>query len=126
MLPLEMQQYHLMLNPFLKQKLKKSGSYDYNNYKGIPWIKRALDKNTPTTQANATIKTESDFYNGREILYPTIRMQNGKLKKMKSKEAFEEAIRQKDYIEFNNGAEADAFAKGLSDYIGRIRNEKKR
>jgi len=23
MLPLEMQQYHLMLNPFLKQKLKK-------------------------------------------------------------------------------------------------------
>jgi len=124
MMPLEMQKYHTMIDPFLAQRLKKGEPYNYNNYKGIPWIYRALDKKTPTTQAKETIKTESNFYNGKEILYPTVRMQNGKLKKMKSKEAFEEAIRLKDYIEFNNGAEADAFAKGLSDYIGRMRNEK--
>ncbi len=54
MMPLEMQKYHTMIDPFLAQRLKKGEPYNYNNYKGIPWIYRALDKKTPTTQANST------------------------------------------------------------------------
>ena len=123
MLPLEMQQYHKMFDPFLEQRLQKNQPFNYNNYKGVPWILRSLDKKTPMTQAKETIKTESSFYNGKEILYPTIRMIDGKLKKFDKKSAFEEAIRQKDYIEFNNPREATAFSKGLSNYIGMMRNE---
>ena len=111
MLPLEMQQYHKMFDPFLEQRLQKNQPFNYNNYKGVPWILRSLDKKTPMTQAKETIKTESSFYNGKEILYPTIRMIDGKLKKFNKKSAFEEAIRQKDYIEFNNPREATAFSK---------------
>ena len=35
--------------------------FNYNNYKGVPWILRSLDKKTPMTQAKETIKTESSF-----------------------------------------------------------------
>ena len=53
---------------------------DFNTY-DRSWIKRALDPNTPTTVAKETVKTASSEFNGKEILFPTIRLIDGKLKK---------------------------------------------
>jgi hypothetical protein len=40
-------------------------------------LKRALDPNTPTTVAQETVKTASSEFNGKEILFPTIRLIDG-------------------------------------------------
>ena len=85
------------------------------------WINRALDPETPTTEANETVKTRSSEVNGQEILYPTIRMINGHLKKLGDREALEMALEKKDYIEFNSPNEAKNFSIFLSNTINQRR-----
>ena len=86
------------------------------------WLKRALNPNTPTTVAKESIRTASSgIEEGREILYPTIRMVNGELVKYSREEARKIALKKKDFIEFNTPAEATAFSKGLSKYISQLR-----
>ena len=64
------------------------------------WQKRALDPDSPTTKDNETVRTTSSEYRGKEILYPTIRMIDGKLKKLSDEEAKQYALVNKDYKEF--------------------------
>ena len=85
------------------------------------WINRALNPETPTTEAKETVKTRSSEVNGQEILYPTIRMINGHLKKLGDQEALEIALEKKDFIKFNSPNEANNFSKYLSDLINRRR-----
>ena len=90
------------------------------------WLNRALNPKTPMTVARESGRTGSKGVDeGRELLFPTIRMVNGKLKKYKGKkgidEAFAIALKKKDFIEFNTRAEADAFSHGLSRYISQLR-----
>jgi hypothetical protein len=69
------------------------------------WLKRALNPNTPTTDARESVRTTSVELDGREALFPTVRMVNGKLKKYEGqegrKEAFNIAMKKKDFIFFN-------------------------
>ena len=86
------------------------------------WLKRALNPNTPTTVARESIRTRSTgIGEGREILFPTIRMVKGKLVKYSPEEAEKIALKKKDFIEFNTPAEATTFSKGLSKYISQLR-----
>lgn len=89
------------------------------------WLKRALNPNTPTTDARESVRTTSVELDGREALFPTVRMVNGKLKKYEGqegrKEAFNIAMKKKDFIFFNTPQEATAFSKGLSKYISQLR-----
>ena len=97
---------------------------DYNTY-DREWIKRALDPSTPTTEAMETVKTRSGEYQGKEILFPTIRMINGKLINLGEK-AMDYAIEKGDFITFNTPQEADAFSIGLSNMIDIARNTNKK
>jgi hypothetical protein len=97
---------------------------DFNTY-DRSWIKRALDPNTPTTVAKETVKTASSEFNGKEILFPTIRLIDGKLKKFSLKDAFNIAIEKKDFISFNTPVEATAYSKGLSGMINVARGKNK-
>ena len=97
---------------------------DYNTY-DREWIKRALDPSTPTTEAMETVKTGSGEYQGKEILFPTIRMINGKLINLGEK-AMDYAIEKGDFITFNTPQEANAFSIGLSNMIDMARNTNKK
>ena len=97
---------------------------DYNTY-DREWIRRALDPSTPTTEAMETVRTGSGEYQGKEILFPTIRMINGKLINLGDK-AMDVAIEKGDFIEFQTRGEAKAFSKGLSNMIDMARKTNKR
>ena len=89
------------------------------------WIKRALDPSTPTTEAMETVRTGSSEYKGKEILFPTIRLIDGKLVKLGDKD-MDFAIEKGDYIEFNNAEEATTFSKNLSKMIDNARKTNKK
>ncbi len=85
------------------------------------WMARALDPSTPTLN-NQTVRTASTEYQGKEILYPTIRMgADGKLKKLSEADAYWSALKNRDYFTFNTPDEATAFSKRLSNLIRRSR-----
>ena len=91
------------------------------NGKVPSWLTRALKPSTPNTKDNETVRTTSFEYEGKEILVPTIRMIDGKLTKLSSKDAFEEALKKKDYLIFNSSSEATAMSKRISQMIGQAR-----
>jgi hypothetical protein len=95
----------------------------YNTY-DREWIKRALDPSTPTTEAMETVRTASGEYQGKEILFPTIRLIEGKLINLGEK-AMDYAIEKGDFISFNTPDEAKAFSTGLSSMIDLARNTNK-
>lgn len=88
------------------------------------WLRRALNKSTPTTKDQETMRTASSELDGKEILYPTIRMLGGKLRKLDDEKAFAMARQRKDYIVVDSPAEAVALSKRLSALVGRVRGMK--
>jgi len=82
------------------------------------WLKRALDPNTPMTEANETVRTMS--VDGK--LFPTVRMINGKLVKLGDKAAEDYAMLRNDFIQFETDKQATEFSKQLSRMIGARRN----
>jgi len=92
--------------------------HDIGKYK---WVKRALDKRTPTTKNNETVRTASSHHKGKEILYPTIRMIDGKLKKLSDKKAKQHALIKGDYIKFVSPNQATAWSKSFSKLINDAR-----
>tara|TARA_B100000123_G_scaffold118607_1_gene87482 strand:+ start:3853 stop:4185 length:333 start_codon:yes stop_codon:yes gene_type:complete len=103
------------------QRTLMSKQYDFSQYTNLPWMKRALDPKTPMTKARESILTRSTEYQGKEILYPLIRMENGALKKYSEEEAFKKAIEKNDFITFNTPAEAINFGQALTNYLSRLR-----
>ena len=90
------------------------------------WAIRASDPETPTLKLNgneATVQTMNSEYEGKEILYPTIRMVDGELKKFDEKTAKEIAIEKGDYVEYATRDEAENASKKLSEHIGNERKE---
>ena len=81
------------------------------------WARRALDPDTPMTEARETVRTMS--MDNR--LFPTIRMIGGKLVKLKPEQAYDMSIERGDFIQFDSEAEATAFSKKLSKMIDRKR-----
>ena len=51
---------------------------DLKSIMNLEWVQRALDPKTPEMNGK-TVFTQSNEYEGKEILYPTIRMIEGKL-----------------------------------------------
>ena len=91
----------------------------------MPWAKRAMDSNTPTLnidEQEATVRTMSSEHNGKEILFPTIRMVDGELKRFDEKTAKEIAIEKNDYVEYDNPEQATEASKELSYFIGFARD----
>ena len=82
------------------------------------WALRALDPDTPMTEARETVRTMS--MDGR--LFPTIRMIDGKLTKLEPNNAYDMAIDRGDYIQFESDEAATAFSKRLSKMIDRKRS----
>ena len=82
------------------------------------WAVRALDPDTPMTEARETVRTMS--MDSR--LFPTIRMINGKLTKLTPNDAYDMAVEKGDYIQFDSDAAATAFSKRLSNMIERKRS----
>ena len=88
------------------------------------WAIRASDPETPTLKLNgdeATVQTMNSEYEGKEILYPTIRMVDGELKKFDEKTAKEIAIEKGDYVEYATRDEAKNASIKLSEHIGKER-----
>ena len=77
------------------------------------WALRALDPDTPMTEARETVRTMS--MDNR--LFPTIRMIDGKLTKLKPNDAYDMAVEKGDFIQFESDAAATAFSKRLSNMI---------
>lgn len=81
------------------------------------WLKRAISRASPRTKDNETVRTMSFEINGKEIIVPTIRLVEGKLKKYKPQDALEEALRRRDYIVTDNPSKATDISKAISSYI---------
>jgi len=92
---------------------------NFNNLLQLDWVKRALDPSTPTLDGKS-IFTQSNEYQGKEILYPTIRMIGGKLVDLGDK-AMEYAIEKGDYVAFDTPEQANVVAKMLSEAAGMAR-----
>ena len=88
------------------------------------WAIRASDPTTPTLKLDgkeATVQTMNSEYEGKEILYPTIRMVDGELQKLEPDTAFDMAIKKGDYVEYTTREEAENASKKLSEHIGKER-----
>jgi hypothetical protein len=83
------------------------------------WMSRALNPETPMTEARETVRTIS--MDGK--LFPTIRMIDGVLTKLSDKDAYDFAIKEGDFVQFENDAAATEFSKMLSKLIGQKRNK---
>lgn len=93
------------------------------NGKVPSWLFRALNKDSEATNLNETVRTTSFEYKGKQILVPTIRMIDGKLTKLSSQDAFEIALKKKDYLIFDTVSEATAMSKRISKMIGQVRSD---
>lgn len=96
---------------------------NFGNLLELDWVKRALDPSTPTLDGK-TIFTQSSEYEGKEILYPTIRMIDGELVDLGDK-AMDYAIQKGDYVVFDTPQQAEAIAKMLSEAAGKVRETNK-
>ena len=98
---------------------------DKSKYTDVAWFKRAINKNTPTTEANETIRTASFEQDGKIYLVPTMRMIDGKLTKVD--DPLQYALDKGDFLTgFKNEQEATEFSKMISDVVDMKRNENKR
>ena len=77
----------------------------------LEWVQRALDPKTPEMNGK-TVFTQSNEYEGKEILYPTIRMIEGKLVDLGDK-AMGYAIEKGDFIALDSPEEATSLVKCL-------------
>ena len=75
------------------------------------------------TKDNESVRTTSSEYRGKEILYPTIRMIDGKLKKLSDEEAKQYALVNRDYKEFVSPNQAEAWSKSFSNLIASNRKD---
>ena len=101
------------------------------------WLVRALDPSTPTTKDGETIRSLHTFHDGNWIVFPSIRMVDGKLKQLGEEvprgysnprglifdKAFNETLNKKDYIVIpaRDDKEAEAYSRAISDEIGKRR-----
>ena len=91
------------------------------------WLRRALNSKTPTTKDNETMRTASvGVEDGKEILFPTIRMIGGKLAKFSVEAAKDYALEKRDYIVRDSAAQATSLSKSLSRAVARSRANRSR
>tara|TARA_R110000824_G_scaffold26619_9_gene91262 strand:+ start:2506 stop:4677 length:2172 start_codon:yes stop_codon:yes gene_type:complete len=94
------------------------------------WANRALDPKTPIlvdpdTGEPQTVRTMSREVQGKEYLFPTIRLVGKELKKYDEEEALSIALKKKDYIMFDTPEEATEWSTNFSDTLSKVRNLQK-
>ena len=100
-------------------------------HKEFPWLKRAYDPSSPTTDNNESVRTESRSVTNAdgstsEVLFPTIRQEedhhgNINLVQLESEDAFNRAMTEDDYLSFESPEEATQYSTYLSDTIDKNR-----
>ena len=83
------------------------------------WILRALLHPELHTVENESVQTASGEYEGKEILFPTIRARGPGLERLSVEQAMREAISRKDFITFDTPAQATAWSTAFSSELGR-------
>jgi len=93
------------------------------NIQNVEWVKRALDPSTPMLN-NQTVRTEYSELDGKIVLYPTIRMIDGKLVNLREQgiDPVKYAVEMGDFLSFDTAKEADQFSKMFSEMVGRSRS----
>jgi hypothetical protein len=84
------------------------------------WAQRAIDHPEMHTKLNQSVYTASGEYNGKEILFPTVRARGAGLETLTFDAAKREAIQRGDFLEFDNPEEATAWGKAFSEQLGRL------
>jgi len=105
----------------LKRKIQS-----FNTFRGKvmqPWMHRARNRPEFHTKHNESVRSSSGHHEGKEILFPRIRMRGPGLEKMTHEKAFKEAVKRKDYIKFKTPDAATKYSIAFSDSLGR-RNKK--
>ena len=112
----------------MKRRQELSSSLPKDVSGKVPsWLRRALNPKTPTTKASETMRTASvGVEDGKEILFPTIRMIGGKLAKFSVDAAKDYALEQKDYIVRDSEAQATSLSKSLSRAVAKARMNRSR
>ena len=90
------------------------------------WLERALDPSSPMTKENESIRSATAEIDGQYVLFPTIRMVEGKLEKYKdNNKAYDKAKEKQDFIVLpaKTQDEADLYSKALSNEIGKKRQK---
>ena len=88
------------------------------------WLQRAVE-NPLRTKDNESVRTMTGTINiddkERHVIFPRIRLnkETGLLSKLTKKQAWDEAIKNKDFIFADSSAEAEFISKGFSDCQGR-------
>ena len=91
------------------------------------WYQRAIDPNEPVLEDEEgihTLLTASSELDGKEILYPTIREVDGKLKRLTDQEARTMALYKGDYLVFNTPKEATDASLAISASVDHSREPK--
>ena len=88
------------------------------------WARRADERPDFRTKKNESVLSSSGEHNGKEILFPRIRMRGPGLEKMDFDTAKKEAIQRGDFLEFKNDKEgreaATRWSKAFSKHVGNI------
>lgn len=87
------------------------------------WLLRAFDSSSPLHPEEGAAHTESyELEDGRQVLVPRVRMRDGKPVVLSKRfEAFDEAMRRKDFIVVPEGEDPTAYSKRISSLIGKMR-----
>lgn len=88
-----------------------------------PWMRRAMHHPEFRTKDNESVRSGSVGVDDKEVLFPTIRMRGPGLEKLTMKQAFKEAMKRKDYLEFRSPQEAVAYSRSFSSVLGRLGRE---
>ena len=86
-----------------------------------PMVKRIVDKDIYPVLENedGTVSTHSMSWGdaeGKYYVYPTVVQKGDKLERLDSDKAFQRAIKDRDYIEFDSPDEADWFSKNYKRF----------
>ena len=91
------------------------------------WQKRAKDNPQLHTKAHESVlSTSVQDSEGKELLFPRIRLRGPGLEKMDVHTAFKEAVKRKDGIKFDTIQEANEFGGEFSNALGRRNYVEKR
>ncbi len=86
-----------------------------------PWVKRAFDPHTATTEKNETIRSATYTHEGNDILVPTIRKRtDGTLYHVR--DPYKTAIEENDFYVLPSGSDPTAISQRLSSLIELQRN----
>ena len=91
-------------------------------FKSFPWMDRALDPESPIHPTAGAAHTASSNVEGKEILYPTVRLnEKGVLQEYSPLDAQKIAIENDDFLSFDSPEAATAWSKDFSEQIATAR-----